>query len=56
MYYSDPAQPLTVARQELDDVDDVDDLSVRGVNRFDPGVYFITVFVEDCVSALDYKS
>ena len=33
LYYADPAQPLTTAGEELDDLDnDLSDLSVRGVN------------------------
>ena len=32
LFYVDPAQPLTTAREELDDVDDdLSHLSVRGV-------------------------
>ena len=31
LYYTDPAQPLTTAREELDDLDhDLSDLSFRG--------------------------
>ena len=38
MYYSDPAQPYTTAREELDELDDLDrDLSVRGVNLYTCG-------------------
>ena len=35
LYYADPAQSLTTAGQELDDLDnDLSDLSVRGVYTF----------------------
>ena len=35
LYFADPAQPLTTAREELDDLDhDLSDLSIRGEEMF----------------------